>query len=1003
MRQGRDQSSRYLLSRKCAGKMLISFRRSLLLVVALILCLPTNNPAQQTATSQQEDALITALLQADREQALSLQQLLQNQSSLVTPRLWQKLISKAVTAYYTNSPDHSLALYRIALIVAKQLQDTHSLATTHYNICRTYSGMGRTQEAIQSCLISKDIFSAAGLARDLIYVLSDIGSLFLYARDYPQARAYSEQAIAMAHRVENTNQPAGALPDSYGVAGAASTLGALCNREGNYAQAIEYLQKSIELYKELDRTGLRYGYQQADNLSELARVYKATGENPRALLLLSQALTIAQRLPYHDLTARILQSIGLLYLEQEDYAQAVHYFEQSLAAYHKSPNQTEATLVWQNLGVTYQRQGNYAQALESFQKSLSQAGLTDKDVAITAQQGMGVVYREQGNFKAALEALAQGLALAKEIGDQTRIAEILWRKAEVYFDLHNYAEAAVLSEEALRIARSLRLPKLSYLTATTLGKAYIGQQKHALAANVLSQAIEQVETMRSQVVGREQGRQLFFEKKVTAYHALLELLIAQNKRVEALNCAEKAKARVLSDLLQGSRISFRKAMTPKEETEEQQLNQAILVLNNQIREERLSPAPDAARLAALTARLDTARLKYAAFHDLLYANHPEWALSVGQNFTLRSEDLNSLLIEPNSALLNYVVTKERSYLFLLSKRNLQQNVDVAVFPINITEEKLKRIVSQYRQMLASRHPDFAALARQLYDILIQPAATHLQGISTIGIIADSELWDLPFQALQPSAGHYLVEDYSLYFAPSLRVLKELQERKTQRSELPALLAFANPQIEVNAMKPSPEARTSDSLGSLPEAETEVQALSQFFPAKRSQIFIGANADEKTFKSQASAYRIIHCATHGILDDKNPLYSYLLFSSSGTSDEDGFLEAREILNLHLNADLVVLSACETARGRVSAGEGMIGMAWAFFAAGSRATLVSQWKVNSASTAEWMTSFYRTLQAKDGQGKETKADALRLTMRKMMKDRRFAHPFYWAGFVLIGSNE
>lgn len=212
------------------------------------------------------------------------------------------------------------------------------------------------------------------------------------------------------------------------------------------------------------------------------------------------------------------------------------------------------------------------------------------------------------------------------------------------------------------------------------------------------------------------------------------------------------------------------------------------------------------------------------------------------------------------------------------------------------------------------------------------------------------------------------------------------------------MAEANPSIRLQ------DTRNGERLVALPDAETEVRSLTQFFAANRSNLFIGANANEKTFKSQAPMYSIIHCATHGVLDNNHPLYSYLLFSNAdGDGGNDGLLEAREIMNLELNADLVVLSACETARGRVGAGEGMIGMSWAFFAAGSRATIVSQWKVNSASTAEWMTGFYQELRpAADGK-KFVKADALRLAMLKMMKDRRYSHPFYWAGIVLIGSDD
>jgi CHAT domain-containing protein/tetratricopeptide (TPR) repeat protein len=897
------------------------------LLCFIVLVLSSSGRAgYQYGSVQNEDDLISELIKIGNNQP-SIRTLIQQHQSLVTKRLWEKLIAKAADSYYDKGADHSLALYDIALAVADHLKDARLRASTHYNIGRTYSGMGKTTEAIRSCLESKRLFESVGGRRDLIYVLSDIGSLYLYARDYKQAKSYSEQSLAMAEAVRNSSEPIGALPDQYGVAGALSTLATLFSQDGKYSQAIEYLQKSTALYQELG--GVRYGYQQAENLADLGRVHKVMGDNVQALLFLNKAFETARKLPYHDLTGRIVNSIGLLYLEQEDYAKALGFFGQSLEAYKRSSNQAEAALVLQNLGVTHQRQGNFDQALESFRKSIEQAGESDKDVLIAARQGMGAVYREKGEFKAALEILDLGISLAEQVGDQTRVAEILWRKAEVHHDLRNYANAVALSEDALKIARKLGLPKLSYLTATTLGKAYAKQKKPDLALKILVQAVEQVETMRQRVTGQEQGRLLFFEKKVAAYHALIELLVEQNKLAEALMYSERAKARVLLDILSGGRFQPANAMTPSEKKEEQQLNQAITAINNEIRQERLKKSTDPAQLEQLNARLDAARLKYASFQDVFHAAHPEWKTLPEQIGALKPDDLNRLNPNQKTALLDYVVTKERCYLFLLSNQSPSHSFDLKVYPINIEEKDLKRMVDRFRQMLAGRHPDFAEPARELYDLLIKPAESQLLGISTIGIVPDGVLWELPFQALQPGENHYLIEDTSIFFSPSLSVLKQLDGRRGAGDRQRSLLAFANPLTEANSSIGLQETRNGERLVSLPDAETEVRSLTQFFTTNRSNVFVGANADEKTFKSQAPAHNIIHCATHGVLDNNHPLYSYLLFSNAdGDGENDGLLEAREILNLELNADLVVLSSCETARGRVGAGEGMIGMSWAF---------------------------------------------------------------------------
>lgn len=306
----------------------------------------------------------------------------------------------------------------------------------------------------------------------------------------------------------------------------------------------------------------------------------------------------------------------------------------------------------------------------------------------------------------------------------------------------------------------------------------------------------------------------------------------------------------------------------------------------------------------------------------------------------------------------------------------------------------------FKSLLATRHGNYAMLESELFQLLIKPVEAQLQGISTIGIVADGVLWELPFQALQTKTDHFLMEDIAIFYAPSLGVLKELKTRKADKAKATGLLAFANPSSTVAPSLPA--MRATETATALPEAEVEVKAIQQLFRKTPSKVFVGNEADEKSFKTQAAHHRIIHLATHGTLDNNQPLYSHLRLTKSG-SNEDGLLEAREVLDLHLNADLVVLSACETARGKIGAGEGMIGLSWALLAAGSRALVVSQWKVSSASTAEWMTHFYQQLLSTSSARKATKAEALRAAMLTMHKDNRYAHPFYWAGFVLLGDNE
>jgi CHAT domain-containing protein len=221
---------------------------------------------------------------------------------------------------------------------------------------------------------------------------------------------------------------------------------------------------------------------------------------------------------------------------------------------------------------------------------------------------------------------------------------------------------------------------------------------------------------------------------------------------------------------------------------------------------------------------------------------------------------------------------------------------------------------------------------------------------------------------------------------------------TASPTLPRLLAMGNPSLSGRTVSRLSFTRSEGAFDSLPQAEQEVKAIGEIYGAQESTILIGTTAREETFKATASKYPVLHFAAHGVLDDVNPLYSRILLATESDS-EDGFLEAREIMKLDLHADLAVLSACQTARGQVGSGEGLIGMSWALFIAGTSTTVASQWKVDSASTARLMIDFHRNLQSE--KVRTGTAEALRQAAIKLMADPKYRHPFFWSGFVVVGN--
>ena len=519
-----------------------------------------------------------------------------------------------------------------------------------------------------------------------------------------------------------------------------------------------------------------------------------------------------------------------------------------------------------------------------------------------------------------------------------------------------------------------------------------------------SQAIQQIEQMRTQVAGRETDRQLFFEDKINPYHALVELCLHKDQPEAALGYAERAKARVLHDVLKRGRLPLSQTMTPEQQAQEKRLSGQIRDLNLQLLQEQEKKEPDPIRIEKLRGELKTSRVKYDALQDAISALQANTRVLPRTTPHLPLDQLAAFIPDQHTAFLEYVVTEEKIYLFVVSKKAGTQTLELRVYPINLAERELAQLVQGFRQAIIQKAPKFVIPARQFYDLLIRPAAEQLRGKTTLCIIPDGALWEVPFQVFQSGEGKYLLEEHALYYGASLHVLTELWKRdRSPLANQPTLLAMGNPSWGNDTLARLTAVTRSGLLIPLPEAEAEGKAPEQFFGPARSKILLGRQARENPFKAEAGTYRYLHLATHGEIDDQDPLSSKLVMARADDDPEsDGLLEAREIMQLDLKAELAVLSACQTARGRVGAGEGMIGLTWAFFVAGTPTTVVSQWNVNSASTSQLMINFYCWLNKNESTNgpRMAKAEALRRAALDILQDQRYRDPYYWAGFIIVG---
>jgi CHAT domain-containing protein/Tfp pilus assembly protein PilF len=814
--------------------------------------------------------------------------------------------------------------------------------------------------------------------------LGNIGAVFERQGHYNQALEYHHKSLEIREE----------LGDKYGIADSLNHIGFVHSRHGNYTEALEYLHKSLKL-----REAIGEKYDIANSLNNIGLVYSRQGNYIQALEYLHNNLKLEEENGNKQGISHSLNNIGLVYYNLGYYTQALEYFHKSLKIKEEIGNKDKIAGSLNNIGSVFEKQGNYTQALEYLHKSLKIfEEIGSKQELAYPLYNIGDVYNSQGNYTQALEYYYKGLEISKGIGDNLGNAYALSSLARVYNSLGRHALALDFSSRAAQIASQGNNLEILWYSLLISGYANAALGKTDVARKSLLDSIYTIEQLRLSVSGPVSSQPLFFQEKVAPYHALVSLLIKSNHYDQAFQFAERAKARTLLDQLKSIKPDLTKHLSYDEIAQDQKLRSELISLNAKLSKESQKPELDQALISDLKEKREKARLRYEDFQSKLYIAHPELRLQRGDIDPISINDASGA-IDQKSAILEYVVTEDNTHLFLLMPHiNKKAKPQLNVYTIKIKRRDLDKVIADFHQKVANRDLSVRRPAQELYKLLIKPAEDKLKNLSHLFIVPDGSLWDLPFQALDKDGNNWLIESFSISYAPSLSALLEMKKKKSipvlERLEL---LALGNPKIDARAIEKVKLARDAESFDPLPFAEKEVINLAVLYGNNNSKVLIGPQAKEEVVKAEAGKYRILHFATHGVLDDKNPMYSRLMLASGDGKTEDGMLEAWEIMRMNLNADMAVLAACETARGKVSAGEGVIGISWAMFVAGVPTTVVSQWKVASKSTSEMMIEFHKNIKLK-----KSKAEALREASLRLMKEG-WGHPYYWAGFTVVGDKK
>jgi CHAT domain-containing protein/Tfp pilus assembly protein PilF len=913
--------------------------------------------------------------------------LIESEKDLLTVELVRALNAQGGRLYNRGNYSQSLDLFQFTTEIAQQLDDKVGSAVALQGMGLAHGSQGNHATALEYLQRALKIADEARDNTVAARVLNNIGNALQSQGNFTQALEYHQRSLTLFNEQQDEERGAIVL----------NNIGNAHRQLGNYAYALEYYRKSLEIKEKKNNQAAI-----ALTVGNIGFVHFSQGNYTEALKYYQRSLRIRKELSDPAGRALMLDSIGNVYDRQGNYTQALEHYQQSFQISQENGDEGGTARALINIGNIHFSQGDYRQALEHYEKSLRIAERKENGAAIAiALNNIGNVHRARGSYTQAVEALQKSLAIKEGMRNKAGTAVTLLNIGSLYVLQRDYVTALDHGSRAAAIAREIGSLETLWEAQSVMGEAYQALHQPDRAREAFDEAITTIESLRALVAGPELERERFFENKLAPYHSMVRLRLARGNAVEALAYAERAKARVLLDVLSSGRVNITKGMTALEQDDERKLRAELVSLNTQI-----SAEGHPARLAELNSLLRKRRLDYEAFQTTLYAAHPDLRSRRGQSPPLKPEEASNLL-PAKGAVLEYVVTEDTTYLFVLTRSNKPEAMDLKALTVTIGSSLLAKRVEHFREQLATRDVGFRKSALELYELLLRPAWALLQDKTSLVIVPDGTLWEMPFQALQPAPNRYLLEDYAISYAPSLSVLREMTKLRrksfSESTDSRSLLAFGNPALLNDTAKEINLPRGNEKTTALPESEKEVKTLAQLYGASRSVAYVGAEAREERLKSEAGRYDVLHLATHGILDSSNPMYSHVILSQvHGDSNEDGLLEAWEVMNLELKAEFVVLSACETARGRVGAGEGVIGLTWAWFVAGCPASVVSLWKVDSASTTQLMLDFHRNFKSatQNRVSRISKAEALRQAEMKLLRSKQYSHPFYWAGFVVIG---
>jgi CHAT domain-containing protein/tetratricopeptide (TPR) repeat protein len=920
-------------------------------------------------------------------------------------------------------------------------------AITLNDIGVVYHSLGETQKALEKYNEALSLWGAAGSREGEAAVLNNIGMVYRTIGETQKALEKYNEVLPILRAIGSRRGEATTL----------NNIGAVYRSLGEMQKALEKYNEALSLLRAMgDRNG------ESVALGNIGLVYHSLGETQKALEKFNESFLISRAIGDRRGEAGILGSIGLVYQSLGENQKALEKFNGALPILQAAGDRRGQAITLNNIGLVYDALGETQKALEKYNEALPiLRAASAREAEAAALNNIGAVYRSLGEPQKALEKFNEALTISKEAGLRRGNAVALKNIGMAHDALGETQKALEKYNEALPIFKAVG--DRNGETAALLGIARVEQKRGNLnqARQLIEQAVGIIESLRTNIAGQE-VRASYFASRRDFYESYIDVLMQMHKQdpsaafdAVALTVSERARARSLLELLTESRADIRQgvdsSLLERERSLQQRLNAKaaaqVSLLNRKHTPEQAAAA--AKEIASIT-------IEYEELQGKIRASSPRYA-ALTQPQPLNLSGIQQQALDPQTLLLEYSLGENASYLFVVSQTSLSSHQLPKRTEIEAATRRVYELLTapqsrpgdtdaKYQARVKEARANYWLQAKALSQMLLGPVASQL-GKNRLVIVADGALQYIPFAALPaPSPGNDegrnsaaepqpLFVEHEIVSLPSASTLATLRRETAGRKPAEKSLAvLADPvftdddtriirnvakagakektrsadseEINIGSLQMSRSGRetgvidAAGGFGRLLSTRREATAILALVPERERMQALDFEASRTTaLRPELGEYRIVHFATHGILNNVHPELSGIVLSlvDEGGKQQDGFLRLQDIYNLKLPAELVVLSACQTGLGKKVEGEGLIGLTRGFMYAGAPRVLASLWNVDDRATSELMKRFYQGLLRPEAL---RPAGALRQAQLSIWKEKQWREPYYWAAFVLQG---